>query len=89
MNTTVKTPWDKVTKILINNQKQYNIFITTDSGKELEINLTPLVSRQIFWRLRTPRYFKMIKIDPLGGLYWPQGEDIAPEKVLDYAVKYE
>ncbi|MEN8220792.1 MAG: DUF2442 domain-containing protein [Pseudomonadota bacterium] len=37
-----------------------------------------------FWRLKAFRYFRQVAIDPLGGLCWPEGEDISPTKILDY-----
>ena len=88
MNSTVKTPWAKVTKVTINQERQYHLYIMVDDRNQFEVNLTDLInSREAFWRLKTPRYFKQVDVDPLGGLYWPQGEDISPEKVLDYTVK--
>ncbi|RKZ90815.1 MAG: hypothetical protein DRR19_09020 [Candidatus Parabeggiatoa sp. nov. 1] len=50
-----------------------------------ELYLTSLLnSRDVFWRLKAFRYFRQVAIDPLGGLYCPEGEDISPTKILDY-----
>jgi hypothetical protein len=56
-----------------------------EDGEILALDLSPLLkSRDVFWRLRAFRYFRQVAIDPLGGLYWPEGEDISPTKILDY-----
>jgi hypothetical protein len=52
----------------------------------MELDLTPLIeTREVFWRLKNFRYFRHVKIDPLGGLYWSEGEDISPTKIFHYA----
>jgi hypothetical protein len=51
----------------------------------MELDLTPFIeTREVFWRLKNFRYFRHVKIDPLGGLYWSEGEDISPTKVFHY-----
>ncbi len=85
MNSTVKTPWKKVNKVLAVHDKNYRLHLTMEDGNFFELDLTPLLnSRDAFWRLKAFRYFRQVAIDPLGGLYWPEGEDISPQKMLDY-----
>ena len=61
--------------------------ITTKSGATLVVDLSGLIAgRDIFWRLRQDRYFKMVKVDEQGVLCWPEGEDLAPESLGRYVV---
>jgi len=85
MNSTVKTPWKKANKVWVDNDNNYRLHLTMEEGEILVLDLSPLLnSRDAFWRLRAFRYFRQVAIDPLGGLYWPEGEDISPTKILDY-----
>jgi hypothetical protein len=85
MNSTVKTPWKKAIKVWADNDNNYRLHLTMEDGENFELDLTPLLnSRDVFWRLKAFRYFRQVAIDPLGGLYWPEGEDICPTKMLDY-----
>ena len=66
--------------------KPYTLFVKKHDGKEIELDLTTLVeTREAFWRLKNFRYFRNVAIDPLGGLYWSEGEDISPTKIFHYA----
>jgi hypothetical protein len=63
------------------------IEITTKSGATLVVDLLDLIAgRDIFWRLRQDRYFKMVKVDEQGVLCWPEGEDVAPESLGKYII---
>lgn len=67
-----------------------HIEITTKSGATLVVDLTDLIAgRDIFWRLRQERYFKMVRVDEQGVLCWPEGEDLAPESLKRYIVARE
>jgi hypothetical protein len=56
------------------------------SGDELLLDLSDLLDRrEAYWRLRHGRYFRQVAIDPLGGLCWPEGEDLAPDGLERYA----
>jgi hypothetical protein len=70
--------------------KQANYYLVKfhrkQDGQEMELDLTPLIeTREVFWRLKNFRYFRHVKIDLLGGLYWSEGEDISPTKIFHYA----
>ena len=67
-------------------ESPYTLYVTKQDGQEMELDLTPLIeTREVFWRLKNFRYFRHVKIDPLGGLYWSEGEDISPTKIFHYA----
>ena len=84
MNSAVRTSWKKATRVLPD--RNYRLHILMEDGKKLDLNLTPLItSREAFWRLKNFRYFRQVSIDPLGGLCWPEGEDISPQKMIDYS----
>ena len=84
MNSTIKTPWKKAVKVEADGN-HYWLRLTMDDGEKFELDLTPLLNkRDIFWRLKTFRYFQQVAIDPLGGLCWPEGEDISPTKLFSY-----
>ena len=52
------------------------------------LNLSSIVEqRESYWRLKQKRYFDMVKIDPLGGLCWPEGEDLCPDGLSRYQEK--
>ena len=54
-------------------------------GRHLHLDLAPLIQRrEAYWRLRQERYFCQVGIDPLGGICWPEGEDLAPEGLERY-----
>jgi hypothetical protein len=85
MNSAVKTPGQKPVEVTA--LPDYRLHTVMENGQTLNLDLTPLISsRKAFWRLKNFRYFKQVSIDPLGGLCWPEGEDISPTKMLAYAV---
>jgi hypothetical protein len=64
----------------------YTLYVTKQDGQEIELDLTPLIeTREAFWRLKNFRYFRNVDIDPLGGIFWSEGEDISPTKIFHYA----
>ena len=53
--------------------------------QELTLNLEPLIqSRDAYWRLRQESYFRQVSIDQIGGICWPEGEDLAPDGLERY-----
>jgi hypothetical protein len=85
MNSAVKTPWKKAVSVRTDNHNNYRLYLTMEDGEQFNLDLAPLINRrEAFWRLKTFRYFRQVSIDPLGGLCWPEGEDICPTKMLDY-----
>ncbi len=83
MNSAKNNSWQKPIKVSA--IPPYRLRVMLENQQELELDLMPLVTqREVFWRLRNFRYFKKVGIDPLGGLCWPEGEDIAPERIAYY-----
>lgn len=83
MNSVIEAAWKKPLKVTA--EAPYYLHVLMEDQLEYHLDLTPLIqSRQAFWRLQNFRYFRQVAIDPLGGLYWPEGEDIAPTKILHY-----
>ncbi|WP_249213947.1 MULTISPECIES: DUF2442 domain-containing protein [unclassified Synechocystis] len=63
----------------------YRLKILFENSSEKILNLSSLITtRDCYWRLRNNRYFQQVAIDPLGGLYWPEGEDLAPDGLDRY-----
>ncbi len=86
MNSVANPIWKKPIKVSAT--QQYFLHLILEDQQECQLDLTSLVTQKaIFWRLRNFRYFRKVSIDPLGGLCWPEGEDIAPEKVFQYTVQ--
>lgn len=86
MNSVIKTPWKKV--IRIKPHQDYKLLVIMEDDRELIIDLKTLINnKESFWRLKNFRYFRKVSIDPLGGLNWPEGEDISPTKIFDYQIK--
>ena len=57
------------------------------SGETVSLDLETLIrQRNAYWRLRQSRYFPMVGVDPLGGICWPEGEDLAPDGLDRYVV---
>ena len=57
------------------------------SGETVFLDLEALIrQRDVYWRLRQSRYFSMVSVDPLGGICWPEGEDLAPDGLDRYVV---
>lgn len=63
----------------------HRLQVRFSDGVERVLHLAKLIdSREVFWRLRQERYFRQVSTDPLGGICWPEGEDLAPEGLLRY-----
>jgi len=88
MNSIIKTPWKKVVSVKTSKDNCYQLRLTMEDRESFDVDLTHLInSREVFWRLKAFRYFQQVTIDPLGGLCWPEGEDISPTKILEYKEK--
>jgi hypothetical protein len=57
-----------------------------EDGMTSVIELNELIQgKEILWRLRYPRYFSQAAVDELGGICWPEGEDLSPEFLLHHS----
>lgn len=83
MNSLLKTPWVQVVEVIPLSGMKLKVRLT--NGQELTLNLEPLIeSRDAYWRLRQERYFRQVSIDPIGGICWPEGEDLASDGLGRY-----
>ena len=63
----------------------YQLQVAMRDGRNVRLDLQELIeSREVYWRLRQVRYFCMVRVDQLGGIYWPEGEDLAPDGLDRY-----
>ena len=86
MNSQIKTPWAKATVVIP--LENYQLQVVLDSGQQMVLDLKDLIeSKENYWRLKNPRYFRQVKIDPLGGIFWSEGEDLAPDGLERYLKK--
>ena len=84
MNSATDYPVKQITQVRA--APPYTLYVTKKDGQEIELDLTPLIeTREAFWRLKNFRYFRNVDIDPLGGIFWSEGEDISPTKIFHYA----
>ncbi|MEI6427642.1 MAG: DUF2442 domain-containing protein [Pseudanabaena sp. ELA607] len=86
MNSQVKTPWAKVTSVIP--LDDYQLQIVLENGQQMVLDLKDLIeTKENYWRLKNPRYFRQVKIDLLGGVFWSEGEDLAPDGLERYLKK--
>ena len=86
MNFQVRTPWIKAT--IATPIENYRLQIVLETGQEMILDLTDVIGRKkSYWRLKNPRYFRQAQIDSLGGIFWPEGEDLAPDGLKRYLAK--
>ena len=68
-------------------QPPFRLEVELRSGEHILLDLERLIQqRDVYWRLRQPRYFSMVSVDSLGGICWPEGEDLAPDGLDRYMV---
>ena len=85
MNSQVKTPWRKF--VSVSPGKNFSLELKWEDGRQTKLSLASRIQeRDIFWRLRNPRYFRQVAVDPLGGICWPEGEDLSANYLSDKAV---
>ncbi len=83
MNSLLETPWVQVVEVLPLSGLRLKVRLT--NGQELTLNLEALIqSRDAYWRFRQERYFRQVSIDPIVGICWPEGEDLAPDGLERY-----
>ncbi len=88
MNSLIKTPWPQAVSVVALEQRR--LCVQMSDGREIMLDLYPLVQRRdVYWRLRQDRYFRQVSVDPLGGICWPEGEDLAPDGLERYEVSVQ
>jgi hypothetical protein len=64
----------------------HSLDLTFKDGTRKRVDLLPLLEGPVFERLRDPKYFAKVQVDPVGGtVAWPNGADIAPETLYELA----
>ncbi len=82
MNSAVKTPWIKVTQVAASDLGVLQA--VWENGESATLDIRSLLECERFWRLRNIRYFRQVSLDQLGGICWPEGEDLAPDGLDRY-----
>jgi hypothetical protein len=84
MSCQIKTPWKKV--IQVRPLDNFSLELIWEDGMTSVIELSELIhGKKVLWRLRYPRYFRQAAVDELGGICWPEGEDLSPEFLLHHS----
>ena len=85
MSCLVKTPWIKAVSVVALENYRLQVFLEND--KQVILDLKELIeTRKQYWRLNNSRYFHKVGIDPIGGICWTGGEDLAPDGLWRYQV---
>ena len=65
----------------------YRLEVELRRGQTVFLDLEALIQqRDVYWRLRQSRYLSMVSVDPLGGICWLEGEDLAPDGLARFEV---
>ena len=65
----------------------YLLDVTLENSTLFHLDLNALIERRdAYWRLKQFRYFAQVKVDKQGRIYWPEGEDLAPDGLNRYVV---
>src|SRR6266436_5848181 len=67
----------------------HELYIEFSTGEKKLVNVRPLLKGPIFKPLRDPKYFGLVRVDPVfKTVAWPNGADLAPEALyeLDSAI---
>ena len=84
MSSQLKTPWKKVIGVFPG--ENFSLELQWEDGHRTTLSLASRIQeRDIFWRLRNPRYFRRVSVDPLGGICWPDGEDLSPNYLAQHS----
>jgi len=88
MSSPLKTPWKKVIRVFPG--ENFSLELHWEDGHRTILSLASRIQeRDIFWRLRNPRYFRKVSVDLLGGICWPDGEDLSPNYLAQHSQKID
>lgn len=66
----------------------HRLHLVFEDGARGAVDLSGWEWRGVFERLADPDYFRRVSVDAeLGTIVWPNGADIAPETLYDWAVR--
>ncbi len=57
----------------------YTIDVTFDDESHNVIDMAEELWGEAFEPLKDEAYFAQVKVDDIGGIYWPNGADVSPE----------
>ncbi|HET8797828.1 MAG TPA: DUF2442 domain-containing protein [Thermoanaerobaculia bacterium] len=68
--------------IAVRHVRDHVLWLRFEDGVEGEVDLTDLLERPVFEPLRELDFFRRVRVDPeLGTITWPNGADVAPERL--------
>ena len=71
----------------VNPYPPHRLKIELRSGESVFLDLEELIwQSDTYWRIRQSRYFAIVSVDPMGGICWPEDEDLAPDGLDRYVV---
>ncbi|WP_084604552.1 DUF2442 domain-containing protein [Desulfonatronum thioautotrophicum] len=83
MSSAVETPWPRA--VAVTPLADFQLRVRMHDGRTLFLDLSDLIARRdAYWRLRQSRYFRQATVDELGGICWPEGEDLCPDGLERY-----
>jgi len=86
VNSQTEVSWSRVVEVIP--LEQHRLRVRTTDSRVMTLDLDCLIQRRdAYWRLRQDRYFRQVRLDPLGGICWPEGEDLAPEGLEQYIAR--
>lgn len=73
--------FQKVTKV--EPKDNYKIYVEFDDGNNGIVDLSDNLWGEVFEPLKDPEFFKQVTLDDWGAPCWPNGADIAPDKLYE------
>lgn len=67
---------------LVKPKPGYKIYVETEDGRKGLFDMTPYLEKGLFKELKDTNYFNQVGI-VFSAVTWPNGQDIAPETLLD------
>ncbi len=64
----------------------YKIYLKFSDGKERVIDFEPVVGAGWMAPLKDLTYFRTVKLNEMGNLEWPDGQDFNPEELYDWDI---
>jgi hypothetical protein len=66
----------------------YKLKVAFDTGEEAVVDVKPYIRGSWYGKLSDPLYFGKVATLPDGsGIEWPDGQDIAPHELYDFATR--
>ncbi len=65
----------------------YHLSVAFDNGEQFLIDYKPFIKNGVSAALADEHFFKQLRLEE-GFIYWPNGYDICPEALYEYAVQH-